>query len=141
MVRYLYLHGNLNNACFHQYSYQLLSQSPHCATMHRATFLGCALTLPALFASTIAGQFDFGPENTVADNAQIPLGHHDTYRLICHGISRSISPASEVFYPGAVFAFLSEPLSTTYVDPQILSNSRKTSLIGSTRAHRYPRAP
>jgi|ERR1700761_4327107 len=109
--------------------------------MLRAAVLGCALILSAFFALTNAGQLDFGPENTVAANAQIPLSHHDNYRLVCHGISRSISPASQVFYPGAVFAFISEPLPTTYVDPQILPNSRKTSLIGSTRAHRYPRAP
>ena len=71
--------------------------------MLRGTFLGYALLLPALFASAIAGQL----ENTVADNVQIPLGHHDDYRLVCHGISRNISPASQVFYPGALFAFLS----------------------------------
>jgi hypothetical protein len=39
------------------------------------------------------------------DNTQIPLGHHD-YRLVCESISRRISPASQIFYPGAVFAFL-----------------------------------
>ena len=109
--------------------------------MPRATFLSCALILPALFASAIVGQFDFGTESTVTDNAQIPLGHHDDYGLVCNNISLSISPASQVFYPGAVFAFLSEPLPTTYVDPQILPNSWKTSLIGSTRVHRYPRVP
>ena len=83
--------------------------------MFRAAFLGCALILPALFASVMSGQLDFGPVNTIADNPQIPLGHHD-YQLVCQGISRSISPASQVFYPGAAFAFLSELLSTAYVD-------------------------
>ncbi len=92
--------------------------------MLRAAFLGCALVLPVLFASAIPGQLDFGAENVriVAENAQIPLG--DDYQLVCHGISRSISPASQVFYPGAVFALLSELLHTTYVDPQTLLNSR-----------------
>ena len=71
--------------------------------MLRVAFLGCALILPALFASAIAGQL----ENTVANDAQIPLGHHDDYQLVCHGISRNISPASQVFYPGDAFAFLS----------------------------------
>ena len=71
--------------------------------MLRAAFLGCALIIPTLFASAIAGQL----ENTFADNAQIPLDHHDDYRLVCNGISRSISPASQVFYPGTVFSFLS----------------------------------
>ena len=70
--------------------------------MLRAVFLGYALLLPALSASAITGQL----ENSVANNAQIPLGHHDDYRLVCHGISHSISPASQVFYPRAVFAFL-----------------------------------
>lgn len=83
--------------------------------MLRATFLGCALIVPAFFASAALGQLDFGAENVVAENAQIPLGHHD-YRLACHSISRSISPASQVFSPGAVFSLLSELLATAYVD-------------------------
>ena len=107
--------------------------------MLRAAFLGCALILLALFTSAVSGQLDFGPENTVADNPQIPLGHHD-YRLVCHGISRSISSASQVFFPGAVFASHSDILPIAYVGPQILPNLRKISPIGSTRAHRYPRA-
>ena len=68
--------------------------------MLKAAFLGRALILPALFAPAIAWQPDFGPMNIIIDNAQIPLGQHD-YRLVCNGISRSISPASEVFFPGA----------------------------------------
>ena len=83
--------------------------------MLMAAFLGCALILPALFASATSGQLDIGPENSVAGNLQVPLGHHD-YRLVCHGISRSISPASQVFYPGTFFAFLSELSSAAYVD-------------------------
>ncbi len=90
--------------------------------MLRAAFLGCALILTALFASAIPGRLDFGTENIAAENAQIPLGQD--YRLICHGISRSISPASQVFSPGAVFALLSELLPTAYVYPQTLLNSR-----------------
>jgi hypothetical protein len=78
--------------------------------MLRTVFLGCAL--PALFASAIT---DFGAENAVVENAQLPL-RHDA-RLVCHGISRSISPASQVFYPGAVLLSFAELLltSTTYV--------------------------
>ena len=75
--------------------------------MLRAAFLGCSLVLPALFASYIAGRLNFGAENTITDNAQVQLGHHD-YRLVCYGISRSISSASQVFYPGAVFSPFAE---------------------------------
>ncbi|KAF8260165.1 FAD-binding domain-containing protein [Lactarius quietus] len=64
-----------------------------------AAFLGRAIILPTLFASAITAQLEFGTESLVADNPQSPLGHHDDYRLICHGLSRSISPASQVFYP------------------------------------------
>jgi hypothetical protein len=71
--------------------------------MLRAAFLGCALTLPVLSAS--AGQLDFGFENLVADNVQIPLNHSDKYQSVCHSISRNISPASQVFFPGSVLAF------------------------------------
>ena len=71
--------------------------------MLRASFLGYALIFPTLFASAIAGQLDFGAENLVAENAQLPLGYSD-YRLVCHSIARSISPASQVFAPGAMFS-------------------------------------
>ena len=112
--------------------------------MLRAVFLSCALILPALFASAIAGHLDFGAENIIADNAQIPLDnprdHHD-HRLVCQSLSRNLSPASQVFHPGTVFVLFSELLPNTYVDPQALLNSRKTSLIGPTQAHRHPRAP
>jgi len=66
--------------------------------MLRAAFLGCALILPALFASANTEELDFGAERLVADTVQIPFGQHD-YRLVCDGISRGISPASQVFYP------------------------------------------
>jgi len=66
--------------------------------MLRAAFLGCALLLPTLFA---AEQLDLGAENLIASNEQIPLGHSDDYRLVCHGLSRNISPASQVFPPGS----------------------------------------
>ena len=72
--------------------------------MLRAAVLGCALFLPALFA---AGKLDLGAENLVAEDAQIPLGHRHNYRYVCHSIARNILPASQVFYPGAVFASLS----------------------------------
>ncbi|KAH9038637.1 FAD-binding domain-containing protein [Lactarius deliciosus] len=58
--------------------------------MLRAAFLGCALILPVLFASALPGRL-------VAGNAQISLGHD--CRHICHGVSRSISPATQVFSP------------------------------------------
>ena len=109
--------------------------------MLRAAFLVYALILPSLFALAFAGQLALLAENVVAENAQIALGHHDDHRVVCHGISRSISPASQVFYPGTMSALFSELLPITHVDPQILPNSRKTSLIGPTRPHRYPRAP
>ena len=108
MVRHV--HGTLDDAGFHQYCHQLLSKNLHCVTMLRAAFLSCAYILPAFFASTLAGQLVFGPENIAADNPQVPLGHHDNYRLVCHGISRSILSASQVFYPGTVFALISELL-------------------------------
>lgn len=73
--------------------------------MLRVNFLGCVLILPALFASAFAGELDFGAENLVANTVQIPLNHSDNYQPVCYGISRSLSPASQVFYPGAVFAF------------------------------------
>ena len=75
--------------------------------MLRATFMGCALMLLVLLASATAEQLDFGFENLVANNVQIPLNFSDNYQLACDGISRSISPASQVFYPGAVLAFRS----------------------------------
>ena len=62
-----------------------------------AFFLGCALVLPSLFAS---GQLDFEFENLVADTVQIPLNHSDNYQIVCQSISLSISPASQVFFPG-----------------------------------------
>ncbi|KAH8980666.1 FAD-binding domain-containing protein [Lactarius akahatsu] len=58
--------------------------------MLRAAFLGCALILPALFAPALPGRF-------VAGNVQISLGHD--CRHICHGVSRSISPTTQVFSP------------------------------------------
>jgi hypothetical protein len=77
--------------------------------MLRAAFLGCTFILPALFASATlaAGELDFEFETLVANNVQIPLNISDDYQYVCHSISRSISPASQVFYPGAVLAFLS----------------------------------
>ena len=77
--------------------------------MLKAVFLSRALILHALFASAIS---DFGAENTVV---QLPL-RHDA-RLVCHGISHNISPASQVFYPGAVLLSFAGLLltSTTYV--------------------------
>ena len=74
--------------------------------MLRATFLGGALILPALFSSATAEQLHFGFENLVPNNVQIPL-NLSNYQLACDSISRNISPASQVFYPGAVLAFLS----------------------------------
>lgn len=62
--------------------------------MLRAAFLGCAVILPAL---AISEQLGFGAGNVVAEDAQIPLSHD--YRLICYEISRTISPASQVFSP------------------------------------------
>ena len=50
--------------------------------------MGCALMLPALLASVTAEQLDFGFENLVADNVQIPLNFSDNYQLVCDGISR-----------------------------------------------------
>jgi hypothetical protein len=92
----------------HHSSFQFPSLRPHCAAMLRVTFLGCVLIFPTLFASAFAGELDFGAENFVANIVQIPLNHSDNYQPVCHGISRNISPALQVFYPGAVFAFLSE---------------------------------
>ena len=109
----------------------------HCATMLRAVFRGCALIFLALFASAIS---DFGAEKAVVENAQLPL-RYDA-RLVCHSISRNISPASQVFYPGAVLLSFAETLAHQYhLCPQSLPNLRKISLTGPTRAHRYPRAP
>jgi hypothetical protein len=91
----------------------------HRPTMLRAAFLSCALILPALFASATAGQLEFGFENLVANNMQIPLNHSYDYQSVCHGISRSISPASQVFFPGAVlfFYFTLEPLPMACLIP------------------------
>ena len=66
--------------------------------LRAAFFLGCALILPALFAS---GQLDSGFENLVTNTVQIPLNHSDNYHFVCQSISLSISPASQVFFPGA----------------------------------------
>lgn len=81
--------------------------------MLRATLLGWAITLPVLFASAVAGQLDFGDQNVVSESAQIPLGDKG-YQLVCASISRSISPASQVFYPGTVFPLLSVLSRTAY---------------------------
>jgi hypothetical protein len=70
--------------------------------MIRAAFLGCVLIFPSLFASPTAAQLDFEFENLVANNVQIPLNLSDDYQPVCHGISRSISPASQVFFPSAL---------------------------------------
>jgi hypothetical protein len=91
--------------------------------MRRIAFL---FVLPSLFASAFAGPFDCRAENVVAENVQIPLGHQNAdYRLVCHSIARSISPASQVFSPGTVFTLFSVLLHVAYVDPQILPNLRK----------------
>lgn len=72
--------------------------------MPRAAFLGCALILLALFILATVAQPGF--ENLVANNVQVTLNDSDSdYQTVCHGISRRISPASQVFYPGAVLAF------------------------------------
>jgi hypothetical protein len=90
--------------------------------MLRAAFLGCVLILPAapaLFASATARQLDFEFENLFANNVQIPLNHSDNYQSVCHGISRSISPASQIFFPGAVlaFPFILEPMPIAHLNP------------------------
>lgn len=91
--------------------------------MLRATFLSCALIFPALFASALPGRVDYRAKNfpVVAENAQISLGHCDNYQLdnyqfVCHDVSRSLSPALQVFSPGIVFTFISEPLLTAYIE-------------------------
>jgi hypothetical protein len=86
--------------------------------MLRAAFLGYAPILSVIFASATAGQLDFVFENLVANNVQVPLNHSGDYHSICHGISRGISPASQVFYPGAVlvFSFILEPFPIAYVN-------------------------
>jgi hypothetical protein len=111
--------------------------------MRSVAFPVYALVLPSLFALAFAGPFDCRAENVVAENVQIPLGHQNAdYRLVCHSIARSISPASQVFSPGTVFTLFSVLLlHVAYVDPQILPNLRKISPIGLTRVHRHPRAP
>jgi hypothetical protein len=76
--------------------------------MRRAAILGCALIIPPLFTSAFTGQLeplDFHAQNIISMNAQIPLGHHDDYHLVCHGISRNISSASQVFSLGVVSAW------------------------------------
>jgi hypothetical protein len=75
----------------------------------RASFLDYTLILPALFASASAEELRFEFENLVANKMQTPLNISDDYQSVCHAISRSISPASQVFFPGAVFAFLFIP--------------------------------
>jgi hypothetical protein len=72
--------------------------------MLRVAFLGRALILPVLFTSAFAGQLDFEFENLVSNNVQIALNHSDRYQVVCQSISLTISPASQVFYPGAVLA-------------------------------------
>jgi hypothetical protein len=85
--------------------------------MLRVAILGSALVLPHLFASAFA-QLDFRGQNIVSENGQIPLSHHGIYGLVCNGISRNaISPALQVFSPGAVSAWFSELLPITYVGP------------------------
>jgi hypothetical protein len=86
--------------------------------MLRTAFLGCVLISPIFFASATAGELDFEFENLVANNVQIPLNISNDYRSVCHGISRSISPATQVFYPGAVpyFSFILEPMPIACVN-------------------------
>ncbi|KAN0139139.1 FAD-binding domain containing protein [Lactarius tabidus] len=67
--------------------------------MLSSAVLGFTFILPALFTSATAGKLDFELETLVTNNVQIPLNHSDNYQSICHGISRSISPASQVFFP------------------------------------------
>jgi hypothetical protein len=91
--------------------------------MRRAAFLGCAfilpLILPALSATAVTGQLNFGAENLVASTVQMPFNHSDSYHLqvICHDISRRISPVSQIFYPGSVTASLSGPSLIAHNNP------------------------
>ncbi|KAF8260159.1 FAD-binding domain-containing protein [Lactarius quietus] len=94
--------GTMVHKCSRRVSYLVVSASfayPHCAIMLRVAFLGYALILLPLFASAFAGQLDFRAKNIVSEYPQIPLVNNVDYRLVCHAISRSISRASEVFYP------------------------------------------
>jgi hypothetical protein len=69
--------------------------------MLQAAFLGCALVLPALLTTGAQGQLDFGFGGLLTEHTervQTPLTRD--YRLTCEAIEVSISPASDVFYPG-----------------------------------------
>jgi hypothetical protein len=70
------------------------------AHMLRAAFLGYALVLLALLTAAAQGQFDFGSDDPISEHGQTPLTHD--YQLTCETIAMSISPASQVFYPGVV---------------------------------------
>jgi hypothetical protein len=65
--------------------------------MLRAVFLGCALIFPALLTTTAQRQVEFSCVDPT-EHAQTTLAHD--YRLVCEAIATSVSPASQVFYPG-----------------------------------------
>jgi hypothetical protein len=67
----------------------------HCIVMSRL-FLGCALL--SSLAAVMLDQSTFAFEGPTALGAQRVL--EDGYRTTCRNIAKSVSPASQVFYPG-----------------------------------------
>jgi hypothetical protein len=74
----------------------------HCTAMSRFAFLGWAL-LPFLAAATL-GRSNIALEDTTASCPQKVLA--DDYGVTCENIAKSVSPASQVFYPGMLLYLL-----------------------------------
>jgi hypothetical protein len=71
----------------------------------KAALLGCTLLVAAAAAQ---GQLYFDAEDPFAtEPAQTPLNRD--FRLTCEAIAKTISPASQVFFPGG-FSSLRLPL-------------------------------
>ncbi|KAI0293619.1 FAD-binding domain-containing protein [Multifurca ochricompacta] len=71
--------------------------------MLTASFLGCALLLPALLVVTVQGYAHCASEDfdTGYARTQTALSGVDNYLLTCESIAKSVSPASQVFFPGS----------------------------------------
>ena len=85
-----------------QRSFERCRFRSHCTAMSRFAFLGWVL-LPFLAAATL-GQSTVALEDSTASRPQKVLV--DDYRVTCENIAKSVSPASQVFYPGMFLSSL-----------------------------------
>ena len=106
----------------------------HYIPMSRLAFLAC--TLLSSLVATVLGQSNFVFEDSTTLRAQQVLA--DSYRIACGNIAKSVSPASQVFYPGMWLRGSHDLLLNPH--SQDRQSSPGTFLIGPTPALRYPYA-